>query len=285
MSFRRIRFSVMKLKPPDCTVGIRSGPFDYISHVPRFSTVVFDCDSTLSAVEGIDELAGPHRAAITALTDAAMRGELRLEEVYGRRIALVRPSRERLESLGELYVERLVPDARETVAALHAEGIAVRIVSGGLRPAVLAVARALGVPDEHVAAVEVRFDREGAFAGWDETSPLAYTMGKRAQLESWGSALVPPVMIVGDGITDLEARPPADAFIAFAGVIARDAVTAAADAVVRERSLAPVLALALGDSQPRSREGRLLLERAARGTSGQNAMKRDDREAAPPRSR
>jgi phosphoserine phosphatase len=253
--------------------------------VPRFSTVVFDCDSTLSAVEGIDELAGPHRASIAALTDAAMRGELLLEEVYGRRLALVRPSRGRLAALGGLYVERLVPDARETVAALRAEGIAVRIVSGGLRPAVLAVARALEVPDDHVAAVDVRFDRNGEYAGWDDASPLAYTMGKRAQLESWGSALVPPVMIVGDGITDLEARPPADAFIAFAGVIAREAVIAAADAVVRERSLAPVLALALGGTQPRSSEGRALLARVADEMSGRIAVQRDDHEAASSRSR
>jgi hypothetical protein len=110
-------------------------------------------------------------------------------------------------------------------------------------------------------------------------------MGKRAQLESWGSALVPPVMIVGDGITDLEARPPADAFIAFAGVIAREAVIAAADAVVRERSLAPVLALALGGTQPRSSEGRALLARVADEMSGRIAVQRDDHEAAPSRSR
>ncbi len=208
-----------------------------------------------------------------------------LEEVYGRRLALVRPSRDTLAALGGLYVERLVPDARETVAALRAEGIAVRIVSGGLRPAVLAVARALGVPDEHVAAVDVRFDRLGDYAGWDDASPLAYTMGKRAQLESWGSALLPPVMIVGDGITDLEARPPADAFIAFAGVIARDAVIAAADAVIRERSLAPVLALALGGTQPRSIEGRALLGRVAGEMGDRIPVKRDDHEAAPSRTR
>ena len=251
----------------------------------RFSTVVFDCDSTLSAVEGIDELAGPHRAAIAALTDAAMRGELMLEEVYGRRLALVRPSRDRLASLGSLYVERLVPDARETVAALRAEGIAVRVVSGGLRPAVLAVAHALGVPDDHVAAVDVRFDRNGDYAGWDDASPLAYTMGKRAQLEAWGSTLMPPVMIVGDGITDLEARPPADAFIAFAGVIARDAVIAAADAVIHERSLAPVLVLALGGTPPRSSEGRALLARVGDEMRGRIALQRDDRQAAPSRPR
>lgn len=251
--------------------------------MPRFSTVVFDCDSTLSAIEGIDELAGPHRAEIAELTDAAMRGELPLEEVYGRRLALVRPSRDRLAALGALYVERLVPDARETVAALQAEGIAVRIVSGGLRPAVLAVSRALGVPDEHVAAVDVHFDRDGGYAGWDDASPLGRTMGKRTQLEVWGSTLAPPVMIVGDGITDLEARPAADAFIAFAGVIARDVVTASADAIIHERSLAPVLELALGGTPARSREGRALLGRAGARSGGQEAMsRRGDRNASTP---
>jgi phosphoserine phosphatase len=227
----------------------------------RFATVIFDCDSTLSAVEGIDELAGPHREAIAALTDAAMRGELRLEEVYGRRLDIVRPSRERIDALGRLYVQRLLPDARATIDALRAEGIAVRIVSGGLRPAVLAVARALGVPDDDVAAVDVRFDERGAYAGWDETCPLAYSLGKRTQLERWNGDLPRPVMIVGDGITDLEARPPADAFVAFTGVVARAPVVAAADAVIRDRSLAGVVPLALGGARPRSAEARALLTR------------------------
>lgn len=238
---------------------------DTFPAVPRFSTVVFDCDSTLSAVEGIDELAGPHRSAIAALTEAAMKGELRLEEVYGQRLALVRPSRQRLAALGELYVERLVPDARETVAALQAEGMTVRIVSGGLLPAVMVVARALGVPDDHVAAVEVRFAPDGAYLGWDDASPLAYSMGKRSQLERWGSTLMQPVMIVGDGITDLEARPPADFFVAFAGIAAREPVLAEADAVIRERSLAPVVELALGGSAPRSREARAVMTRLGGG--------------------
>ena len=57
----------------------------------RFRTVVFDCDSTLSAIEGIDELAGEHRSAVTELTEAAMRGEVPLQDVYGRRLALIRP--------------------------------------------------------------------------------------------------------------------------------------------------------------------------------------------------
>ena len=36
---------------------------------PRFHTVIFDCDSTLSAIEGIDELAAGRRREIAALTE------------------------------------------------------------------------------------------------------------------------------------------------------------------------------------------------------------------------
>ena len=225
----------------------------------RFFSVIFDCDSTLSAVEGIDELAGTYREQSQALTEAAMRGELRLEEVYGRRLELIRPTRDRVNALGQLYVQRLLPDARATVAALRAEGIAVRIVSGGLLPAVREVARAVEVPDEHVAAVDVWFDERGDFAGWDTSSPLARSLGKRTQLEQWNGSLPGPILMVGDGITDLEARPPADMFVGFAGVVAREPVIAGADAVIHERSLAPVLRIALGDEEPRSREARALL--------------------------
>ena len=77
-------------------------------------------------------------------------------------------------------------------------------------------------------------------------------------------------MLVGDGITDLEARPPADLFVAYAGVVERPPVVAAADVVLRARSLAPVLALALGEAGPRGSEWRALFElgRALLGEGG-----------------
>ena len=42
--------------------------------------------------------------------------------------------------------------------------------------------------------------------------------------------------MVGDGTTDLEARPVVDLFVAFAGVVERPNVVSAADAVVRANS-------------------------------------------------
>lgn len=227
---------------------------------PRFGSVIFDCDSTLSAIEGIEELAHAHREEIARLTEAAMRGEILLEDVYGRRLELVQPTRDQVTALGDRYVRTLVTDARETIAALLAEGIEVRVISGGIRQAVVALALALGLPERAVAAVEVHFDENGQYAGFDEASPLARAGGKRTVLEGWLPELPRPIMLVGDGATDLEARPPADTFVAFAGVVERPVVIDAADAVVRTPSLAPILVLALGGVAPRDPDARVVFD-------------------------
>jgi phosphoserine phosphatase len=198
---------------------------------------------------------------VAALTDAAMRGELALDAVYGKRLEIVRPTRRAVADLGRTYIETLVPDAREVVAALLAEGVTVRIVSGGLLPAVRALAGELGLGPGDVAAVDIRFDDAGDYAGFDAASPLAGSGGKRIVLAAWRAVLPGPIMLVGDGATDLEARPEVDSFVAFAGVACRANVIAAADAVVYGRSLAPVLALALGRHVPRDAAVRDVYER------------------------
>jgi phosphoserine phosphatase len=209
---------------------------------PPYGTVVFDCDSTLSAIEGIEELARGH-AEVARLTREAMEGRIALERVFGRRLALVRPSRADVERIGALYVETLLPNVVRLVAALHALGKRVCIVSGGLLPAVRAVARELAIPEGNMSAVDVRFDAQGLDAGFDESSPLARASGKLAVLRALrrpGEALA----FVGDGATDLEAAPAAERFIAFGGVERRARVLAAARVRCLEpdfRALVPLL--------------------------------------------
>ena len=94
--------------------------------MPKFRTVLLDCDSTLSEIEGIDELAVECREDVARLTELAMRGQIPLEEVYGRRLQLVQPTRAALEALGRAYVDRMVPDARETIACAAGSRIGVR---------------------------------------------------------------------------------------------------------------------------------------------------------------
>src|SRR5262245_45909312 len=99
--------------------------------------VFFDCDSTLSTIEGIDELARLKgvEARIVELTNAAMDGQIPLQEVYAERLRLLAPTRADMRAIEDAYKKTVVPDARETIAALHELGRRVFIVRGGLADA------------------------------------------------------------------------------------------------------------------------------------------------------
>jgi phosphoserine phosphatase len=209
----------------------------------RFRTVVFDCDSTLTAIEGIDELARENRAEIAQLTSLAMSGALPLEEVYGRRLAIIRPTEAEVTAVGRKYVEQIAPGAERAVQGLLEAGVVVQILSGGLAPAVRILARHLGVGHERVAAVDLQFGPGGEYAGFDADSLLVRSGGKRRWLEQQGASLPRPVLLVGDGATDLEARPAVDAFAVFTGIVAREEIVRRADHVIPGPSLVSLLEL------------------------------------------
>ncbi|MBL8727610.1 MAG: HAD-IB family phosphatase [Planctomycetes bacterium] len=212
---------------------------------PPFAAVYFDCDSTLSAIEGVDELLAFAPASlrddVLRLTTEAMEGTRPLAEVYERRLRLLAPRREQLDRIGELYAARLVPDAPALVAALQALGKQVGIVSGGLLVPVQHVARQLGIPLPNVHAVPLLFDERGAYLDFDHGSPLWRNGGKIEVLRQL-PATHRPVAFVGDGITDLETQGTADLFVGFGGVANRARVRERAQAFVATPSLAPVLA-------------------------------------------
>jgi len=173
-----------------------------------------------------------------------MEGGLPLEEVYRRRLELIRPSRVDVAWLGEEYLAARVAGADETVAALHALGREVHIVSGGIRQAVLTLARVLAIPVERVHAVDLLFGDVGEYRDFDAASPLARSGGKaeicRQVLARTGSAV-----LVGDGVTDLEAAEAGVPVIGFGGVVRREIVAEQASAYVEAPTLTAVLDLLL----------------------------------------
>jgi phosphoserine phosphatase len=210
----------------------------------RFAAIYFDCDSTLTAIEGIDELvtdAAPAvRAEIAALTAAAMAGELPLAQVYERRLALLAPRREQVARLADLYRQHAVPDAGEVIAALHHLGKHTGILSGGIFEPVSRFARWLGISGQNVHAVPVAFTADGAYDGFQRASPLWRNGGKVEALRAL-PADHHPLAFVGDGITDAELRGHVARFVGFGGVVARPRVRELADVYVAEPRLAAVL--------------------------------------------
>ena len=199
-----------------------------------YSSVVLDVDSTLCGIEGIDWLAarrGPQAGRrIAELTDRAMNGDLALDAVYGERLGAVRPSRGDLEALASAYEQALAPGAAAAIERMREAGRRIVLVSGGIRNAILPVARALGIDELDVHAVSVLVDESGEYESYDAHSPMTTADGKRGVVASLD--LPRRLVAVGDGATDLAIKPVADAFIAFTGFVRREPVVAGADAVV-----------------------------------------------------
>lgn len=199
----------------------------------RYANVVLDADSTLAGIEGIDWLAarrGPDvQHAVEALTARAMDGEVPLDDVYVQRLHLIKPTRDDLHALAAAYQAAVAPGAADAITALQGAGVAVHVISGGLRPALLPMTRALGIPDARVHAVEPAFNDAGEVFGLHDAT-LATQRGKPMVLEEL--SLPAPSLAVGDGMTDLAMKGAGTRFAAYIGFVRRDAVVAGADLVL-----------------------------------------------------
>lgn len=207
-----------------------------------FDVICFDCDSTLSRVEGIDELARRQGRfeQVAAMTDAAMNGEMALEAVYGERLGVIKPDQAAIDWLADLYIAEIVEGVAETIKTLQDNGKLIHIISGGLRQAILPLAALLGIPEEHVHAVDVVFDEQGQYVDFARHSPLAVSGGKARicrRLRMHHSSLV----MIGDGKTDLEAKLAGAYMIGFGGVVKRPLVQEQADLFLADTSLTAIL--------------------------------------------
>ena len=230
-----------------------------------FNNIIFDCDSTLSTVEGIDELAhitGSDQD-IAFLTKKAMEGDIPLESVYGQRLKTVNPTQDQVRQIAKIYRDNVVPNAKEVIHALQTLGLNVFIVSGGLIQPILDFGVWLGVPRSHIFAVGMEYDQLAGewWRYWEqpggqnsraqymvyETNPLAGAGGKNRIIASQVRKVHEGrTMLIGDGRSDLEASSEVDLFVGFGGAVYRKPVAEASLVYIHKLSLASILPLALG---------------------------------------
>ncbi len=234
---------------------------------PVFANVIFDCDSTLSHVEGIDELArlAGREAELASLTKRAMEGDVPLEAVYGYRLQSARPTQDQVRLIARRYRETVMEAARPVIELLQRFGVRVFIVSGGLEEPVREFGGWLGIPRQHIFAVGMEYDQLAGlwWRYWEqpggenpraqylayEPSPLAGTQGKNRVIANQIHAIFPGrTLLVGDGGSDLEAASEVDLFVGFGGAVFRKRVAEESPVFIHTPSLSPVLPLALGQS-------------------------------------
>ena len=206
----------------------------------KYRLVFFDVDSTLVTIEGIDVL-GAGNDEVAKLTDAAMNGRIPLEDVYARRLEMIRPTRAAIDDLARQYVDCLVEGGQETIATLHDAGCVVHLVTAGIEQAILPLAQHLAIDPRHVHAVRLRFDAAGRYEDFDRRSPLTRQNGKELIVRDVRARAHGGAAFVGDGASDLEAKPAVDLFIGFGGVHTRPRVKDNADVFVDDRRLTAVL--------------------------------------------
>lgn len=221
--------------PPPLVVGNAVAHAMYALYTA--DAVAFDVDSTVIAEEGIDVLADylGMGEEVATLTRNAMEGSTKFQDALQARLNLLKPSRKQIETLLQERPAHLTPGIQTLVDALYDADVDVWLVSGGFRIMIDPIAVKLGIDPTHVYANTILFDEDsndGSYVGFDDKEPTSRDMGKPAALHKIierSNGRYQTVVMVGDGATDMQAKPPATAFIGFGGVVEREAVKVGAD--------------------------------------------------------
>eukprot|EP00127_Corallochytrium_limacisporum_P001558 Clim_evm11s66 gene=Clim_evmTU11s66 len=194
--------------------------------------ICFDVDSTVVREEGIDVLAESVGAgeAVAAWTAKAMGGDTTFQEALAARLELMKPSHQQVQACLDATPLQFSPGIPEIIKYFQEEGKDVHLVSGGFRQMINPLAEVLNIPKGNVHANNLLFNEDGSYKGFDESEPTSRSGGKPKALQSIIDSKGHSVVImVGDGATDMEARPPAKLFIGYGGNQVREKVKAGAD--------------------------------------------------------
>jgi D-3-phosphoglycerate dehydrogenase / 2-oxoglutarate reductase len=205
--------------------------------------ILFDFDSTFTQVEGLDELANialrsdPDRlakvAAIEALTNKGMAGEIPFSVALSERIKLLKSNKNDVDLLIDLLKTKVSKSIRRNKDFFLQYSDQIYIISSGFKEFILPIVAEYGILDSHVYANTFIFDTDHNIVGIDESNPLAADGGKIKvvkKLDFKGD-----VFVIGDGFTDYEiaASGEAEEFFAFIENVERAKVTANALNIIK----------------------------------------------------
>ncbi|MGL4630809.1 MAG: HAD-IB family phosphatase, partial [Leadbetterella sp.] len=203
---------------------------------------IIDFDSTITKVEGLDQLAiialkgNPEGKSIAekikSITDLGMNGEISFSEAIQRRIALLKANKSHIDTLVEFLKNNITDSFERNKSFLQQYADQIIIISGGFVEFINPVIEFLGLKTENVYANSFVFDSNDDIIGIDQSNPLANSGGKIKLLESL--KLDGHISVIGDGYTDYELKKSGEAhrFYAFIENVKRENVLPGADFVI-----------------------------------------------------
>ena len=215
----------------------------------QVDAVCFDVDSTVSKEEGIDVLAEflGKGAEVKALTNQAMNGQVLFQDALQARLDVMKPSQSSIDACLAAHPPTFTAGFLDFVSwlrsdALRRGGIPIYLVSGGFRSLIDPLRIALGLPSSHVFANRFLFAADGSYSSFDATEFTSRSGGKARALEHIAARDGTQCMaMIGDGMTDVEACPPAQLMIGFGGITVRPAVKEKAHCFITDWKEIPAL--------------------------------------------
>jgi len=198
----------------------------------RSDAVCLDVDSTVIKEEGLDVLADYLGVGerVREITTLGMNGGLPFSESLSARVALLKLTASQLATVQSSNPFTVTNHVPQLLSVLRSRGVPVFLISGGFRQLLDPIAKQLGFADHYVFANTLLFDQNGLCVGFDPTLPTATTGGKAQVITNLITQFgFQRLVMIGDGATDMEACPPASAFIGFGGNVERPLVKQGAD--------------------------------------------------------
>lgn len=200
---------------------------EVISVWQNADAVCFDVDSTVCMDEGIDTLAefGNVGDKVKSWTNQAMGGSVTFQESFDARLKIINPTMSMIKSFIESHPAQLTPGVKDLIQKLKSRNCDVYLVSGGILELIAPVAEILNIDKNNIFANRLKYYFDGSYAGFDESSLTSRSGGKPEVMKLLKKKFnYQNLVMIGDGTTDLEAYPSADAFIGFGANVIRSRV-------------------------------------------------------------
>lgn len=212
--------------------------------------VIFDCDGTLSTIEGIDEIAKENgvKDEVESLTSLAMGTTGIYPDLYKERLDLVQPRREQVQALGKKYYEHRVAAVTQVIQIFKRLHKTIYIVSAGLLPALKVFGELLQVAPQNIHGVHILFDVDGNYVSYDRETPFSHADGKM-EVVSMLKMRHPEILYIGDGLNDLPVKDLVSRFVGFGGAYYRKNIADHCNFYLNAPTMAPLLPLGLTEME------------------------------------